>query len=848
MNIPFLCNKLARFTLKRLLGLVFLVSLSTYVLSLRAADNTIELVKACVVIGEPNPTPIIRQKISRCLGWKSQAGASVCQGSYQPIIVEPIENGEVQLAADKVSLYLQGRSVLSGRVEVKQTDRVVTADTAYVYRNGQSREITKIELVGEVHYREPNKLMIAKKATINPHDKTGVVEDVLYRFNAQRSGSFFPSWGQAALIKRFANQNYQLQQATYSTCAPQDNAWRIQAQRIDLDNAQGNGHARHAKLLIGDVPIFYSPYLSFPISKKRKSGFLFPTIGHSNIGGYDASFPYYLNLAPNYDATLTPHPYSLRGVMVDGIFRYLGSSSQGRFEGSFLNNDRVFNKFIKHNAAYYPTLQDSSTNRWSISAVNQASLTSNLRFRMNYQQVSDDYYLQDFTNNLALLTERQLPREAELTYNSENWMISSLVQSYQTLQPINESIIDDIYQRLPQLRAQGTYDNLLFNSKLSILGELDYFRWPNSLNPMPNGPRYYLNPIWSLPTERPAGYFTPSFEVIHSYYDLTNYYSYANNGRATFQHTIPRASVDSGLYFDRHLNLFNSSFTQTLEPRLFYLFTPYTNQSATPVFDSSYMIFSFDQLFRTNRFSGLDRVGDANQLSYAVTTRWMADNDGSEKAAFSIGQALYFSDRKVKLCQSPTGQCLDNPLMLGYLSPTSTLSPIASRASYHFNPYWGVSADYIWDSKRATTNNAALNFHYQPTTTQLVNVGYTYLVVGDVTQLAEQVVVDPLHQVTFSFAWPLNEKWSTVAAYDYNISKGYEMLRLFGVQYDSCCWAMRLLGGRSFQSLNNTLQPQYNNNIYFQVLLKGLGSLGTSDPGSFLRTYLPGYADSFHKM
>lgn len=804
-----------------------------------------EPVQACVIARDTPLTPVVRQTIASCLGWQTDASNRLCSGYYKPLEVKELANpNEVQLFANHASLYNQGRSELKGQVELRQSTRILNAQTAFVYRDAKTGQLTRIELLGEVNYLEPGRLMVAKKVVFNPQDKSGRAEDVLYRFNSYRPGSILPAWGQASLIERFPNKDYFLHKATYSTCAPQDNAWHIEAEKINLDNAKKVGVARNARLYAGKIPIIYSPYLSFPTSKERKSGFLFPTAGSSTAGGLDLALPYYWNINPNHDATITPHLYALRGLMMGGQYRYLTENSAGQFSARYLPHDRAYKEFLFYNQTQYPQLRGDSTDRWSLQLRDLTQITPNLQFKMNLQQVSDDYFLQDFDTNLAVLTKRQLIREGELNYVTDNWLFRGMVQSYQTLQPINQTPVSDIYQRLPQLLARGFYGELPFNGQLSIWGQFDKFRWSNSLSPAPEGPRYYFNPVFSLPQEKTWGYFTPSIELVQHYYNVQQV---SRTGSTNYQTSIPRYSIDSGLYFERETRFLSRSYTQTLEPRLFYLNVPFQEQTQIPVYDSAYMIFNADQLFRTNRFSGLDRIGDANQLAYAVTSRWMAADSGVERANLTVGQIQYFAKRRVTLCQSPTGTCLDNPFDLGYLSPVANSSPIATRAVYYFTPSWNATGDYVWDPYTRSTNNGHLDFHYQPAFNQLVGVGYTYMVNGDITQVGTtSPQVAPLHQVSFSYAWPFNERWSSLGAFGYNISKGYDMMSFLGVQYDNCCWAVRLMGGRTFQNLTSNAQPQYNNSVYLQVQLKGLGSVGNSDPGTTIRTFIPGYVDTFH--
>jgi len=815
-----------------------------YHATVHAADLSMEPVQACVVARDVPLSPLVRAKFSQCLGWQTDNRASLCSGFYQPVSITPLTEDEIHIQAGEASLYLAGRSQLTGQVEIRETQRVVNAETAYIYRDEKTRQVTRIELLGDVRYLEPDRLMIARKATIDPRDKSGKVEDALYRFNTRRSSAILPAWGRASLIERFANQDYLLRQATYSTCAPQDRAWQIEASEIKLDHAAGQGVARNAVLRIHEWPVLYTPYFSFPTTKERKSGFLMPLYGYSNVGGFDLGLPYYWNIAPNYDATIVPHVYTRRGLMLGGNFRFLTPNSTGVVGGNFLPRDRAFSEFLKENREQYPSLRNVSDNRWSLLLHESTRFNPNLHLNLDFQQVSDDYYLQDFSTNLAIATQNQLLRQAQLAYTTDHWLFQGMVQSYQTLHPVNQSAVSDVYERLPQLLAQGFYADLPLNGRFNMLGQLDYYHWPVENVYQPQGPRLHANPVLSFPQIKPWGYVTPELQLVENYYDL--HFDGSMPGQR-FNRTIPRYSLDGGLFFERSTAIMNKAYTQTLEPRLYYLYVPYQNQTPIPVFDSAYMIFNNNQLFRTNRFSGFDRIGDANQLAYALTTRWLSEATGQEKASFSVGQIRYFADRRVQLCYRKDGNCTDNPLMLGFLSPVAKSSPIASHAEYQLSPSWVASGDYVWDGNTKATNNGHLNFHYQPAPRQVISLGYTYLVNGDVTQVANRGIQNnALHQATFAYAWPLTEKWSSLGVYSYNISKGYDMMTFLGLQYDNCCWAARLLGGRTFNSISpTTLLPQYNNNVYFQILLKGLGSVANSDPASTINTYLPGYNDIF---
>ncbi|MBA2651103.1 MAG: LPS-assembly protein LptD [Tatlockia sp.] len=820
-----------------------------------ASEVMIEPIQACVIARDLELNVATRSKVAQCLGWQTDNASTLCGGYYRPIEITPLSGDEIRIKADEVSFYREGRSQLSGNVEVQQTGRIVNAQTAYVYRDAKTNQVSQIELLGKVQYLEAGRLMIAKKAMINPQDKSGKIEDVLYRFNSQQRGQILPSWGRASFVERFPNNDYLLQKVTYTTCAPQDNAWQIEADSIKLDSANSKGVARNAKLYVRNWPIFYTPYLSFPTSKERKSGFLMPVAGSSNVGGFDLAIPYYWNIAPNYDATITPHLYTKRGLMFESQYRYMSPNSYSTVQGRFIGQDRAYKKFLNDNKLLFPHLRNKSSDRWAVELNNSTYLTPDLHLGVNFQQVSDPYFLQDFTTNFAILTERQLLRQADLSYTTNHWFFKGMAQSYQTLHPINETPVAEIYQRLPQLIANGTYDELPFNANFTVHGQFDYFKWPSDtlysypsdrlFTYTPDGPRYHLNPILSVPFMKPWGYLTPTMELVENYYDL-HYQSF--HEKSNFNRTIPRYIVDSGLYFDRQTSFRGKSYSQTLEPRLYYLKVPYHNQTQIPVFDSGYMIFNSDQLFRPNRFSGFDRIGDTNQLSYALSSRWLSDEFGREKASVSIGQIRYFANRQVMLCQNNfSDYCVESPLTLGSLSLTAKNSPLVSRGVYHFSPNWIIASDYAWDPATNATNNGHVNFHYEHGINKILNAGYSYLVNGDITTVAYSgIQSNPLHQLTFSYAWPFNAKWSTLGGYNYNISKRFEMMSFLGVQYDNCCWAVRLIGGRTFRNLDAQLRPDYNNNFSIQILLKGLGSVGKSDTSSRIRTYIPSYVDSFH--
>lgn len=816
-----------------------------------ASTQTVDVARACVMVPSPPWNSAERENISSCLGWQDNSNYPLCSGSYKmmPRFAHTSKENPrfIQVRADDVSFVSVGRSKLSGHVEVAHDDRIVSAETAYIYRNPKTERVTEVELLGDVVYIEPGRLMRARRAKLNPEDKSGTIDNVVYRFEHKHENPSLPAFGKADLIQRFKNRDLLLQGATYTTCSPKDHAWMLYANQLKVNDAKGEAVARDVTLAVHDTPVLYTPYLSFPTRKERKSGFLMPTYGYSNIGGGDVSFPYYWNMAPNYDATILPRIYTRRGFMIGGDTRFLTEHSRGVLGGNFLPSDRAFKEYLRTHEISYPQLRGVSDNRWSVFFRDTTAFNDRLKLDINYQKLSDDYFLQDFNNNMTVMTESQLLQEGTLTYTGTHWFARGMVQAYQTLNPINQSPVDEIYQRLPQVQVRGEYEDLPMNLNFMVRGQYDQFRWPNHLVPLKlQGPRLHVNPVLWFDFRNSWGYLTPEVQLVENYYDLNSKNKLYN---PTFDITLPRYSADTGLTFERDVIWEGKRYTHTFEPRLYYLYVPYKDQSQIPVFDSAYMMFRYEQLFRPNRFSGFDRISDGNQLAYAFRTRLLSEKDGKEKMSFSVGQLRYFSDRRVQLCYAIDGNCTDDSRMLGFTSPISKSSPIASVVSYNLTQALTVSGSWSFDVFQNATNNADVNLKYEPATNHILRFIYSYLVDANLIESVngdEELAAD--HQATVAFAWPLSEHWSTVGVYSYNISERYDMVSFLGLQYETCCWAIRAFAGRAFNSLTLDRDgSEYNNSVYVQVLLKGLGSVSTNDPATTIRTYLPGYKSLFHK-
>lgn len=825
-----------------------------------------------------------KQEVANLLGWEvdpvghPRCGGYYTEPSFSSLMTEevPLTQGPINITFDQGEFFQQGTSVLSGKVVLTQPDRVINADKVYLLRDSKTGQWSTADLMGDVYLREPGRLIIAKKAHLRLSDKTGWLQDTLYRFSLSPSAQLLNTqeallrrqgylsenslnaWGHAAEVNEPQVGIVTLRHANYTTCSPLMNVWQISSSTIHLNHDTGRGVARDVVLRVKDIPIFYTPYFNFPIDKRRQSGFLFPTFGNSTDSGLTFAEPFYWNLAPNYDATITPGWFSLRGAKLDGLFRYLTNTTTGQVKGSIIPDDKEFAHFQDRAPDLYPpsdelqTLEGNSTTRRYFSWLNNTRLNDHWSGNLDYSYVSDDYYFQDFGNTPAVVGTNQLLRHASVNYQGQNWVFLGQLQSYQTLHPINRAVTDNQYSSLPKLQLNGDFPEQPYGLNFQLNNEAVYFtrgRDSNDTTEPPSAKRFNIQPGVSWPLNRAESYFTPTIQFYLTQYNITHQ---AEGDPNNITRALPVFNLDTGLFFDRLIGWLGSNYQQTLEPRLYYLYVPYRNQNNIPVFDTTIQPFDYDQLFRLNRFTGLDRIGDANQVTAAVTTRFLEQSSGEEKMRASVGQIYYFARRKVTLCNTPG--CSDSNTVPGVTSDTEGVSPIAGQMDYHLSRLWDSRVNLAWDPHQSQTISSNVNFQYHPGFNKVFNLGYAFVHNGDVLNDNPTETPVPASNLTnfsqpsTSFAWPIKEKWRLVGSYSYNLSDKHPQNYFYGVEYSACCWAVRLVGSKTFTSLNQDNTPVYDTAVYLQFQFKGLGNIGVSDPSSLLVNSIPGYVDNFGQI
>ncbi|KRP81666.1 MULTISPECIES: LPS-assembly protein LptD [Pseudomonas] len=769
----------------------------------------------------------------------------------------------------KASRYEQEQQVatLAGDVVMRQGSMQLEADEASLYQ-AENRG----ELNGKVRLRDNGALIVGDHAQVQLDTGAAQIDNAEYVMHKSRIR------GNALYAKRAENAIIRLKDGTYTTCEPDSNAWQLKGNNITLNPATGFGTATNATLRVKNIPILYTPYIYFPIDDRRQSGFLPPSFSTGGETGFTLVTPYYFNLAPNYDATLYPQYMTKRGMLMEGEFRYLTKSSEGQFGGAYLNDDN--DERSKQT--------DSEKTRYMLNWQHKGGLDSRLTTLVDYTKISDPFYFQDLKSyQEGVQSQDFLNQQGTVSYRGDSYQAAVNLQSYQlaTISQITP------YDRLPQITFNGTlpfqpaglnfsyeteavrFDRDLRSGRVrnqdggpfNADGTIGERRLDENVTGLTraNGTRLNVAPAVSYPMNWSYGFITPKLKYVYTKYDLDldgkgkDQMALAGQTFNSSQdRSVPIASIDSGLYFDRKTNWFGKDYNQTLEPRAFYLYVPNKDQTEIPVFDTSENSFSYSSLFRDNRFSGSDRIGDENKLSFGLTSRWIEEN-GFERQRASIGQAVYFKDREVQL-PGVDAKTRDDA--------HSNVSPVALEYEFRFNRDWRATADYNWDTETHSPRSGSAMFHYQPedNPNKVVNLGYRYRndqVVynqltgkwqfgGDFGQEGDKDFVKDYYKIQqhdFSMMWPIIPQWNLITRWQYDYARNRTLEAFGGFEYDNCCWKLRVINRYWVSNDEYTqLAPQNekgDHGLFFQIVLKGLGGLTGAKVESFLDKGIEGYRE-----
>ncbi|MFU8820433.1 MAG: LPS-assembly protein LptD [Gammaproteobacteria bacterium] len=670
------------------------------------------------------------------------------------------DSGRIEVSADRADVSAAGDSEFSGGVVVRRgAQRLETEDATW------DRAAGRVIAVTGARFTQPGFQVEADSLEFTPADGVAILTGNRYRLPQQ------PASGGAERIRATEKGLIKMDGVTYTTCPGDDPDWLLKIDRLRLDTDEEVGEARNVTLRFFGAPLIYTPYLSFPLSDRRKTGFLVPEFGQSTRSGFEFSAPYYVNLAPNYDYLVTPTLLSKRGLDLANEFRYLTERSRGDISLNHLYRDSE--------------LPGNGSRTW-FHQQHVTRLDNGWRLTADLEDVSDTDYFQDLGRSPQVTSRTHVERLLQADYTGTTWRMTARIQNFRTL---DLDIPEDErpYARLPQVMASGLWTDGPLGLDWRLRTEAAAF----SRDIGADGGRGVLEPGVSLPIEVPGFFLTPSASLRVVQYYLSD--PVEGTEDETPGYAAPILSVDSGLLFEREVS--ENRFVQTLEPRVLYAFIPSREQDDLPLFDSGRPDFNYVQLFRPNRYVGVDRLGDTNQLSVGLTTRFLEAASGREFLSASLGKAWYFSDPEVTLPDESL-QSADS-------------SPIVLELGLGLFKNWNADIGYQWDNSAAETRLAQFRVQYQPAPNKVVNLAYRYR-------------PELLEDVAFSMGWPLARRWSFVNALEYSMRDKTTVERFLGLQYESCCWAVRFSTSKQVSRRDGSTDTA----VRLQFEFKGLGGGG----------------------
>jgi LPS-assembly protein len=680
----------------------------------------------------------------------------------------PSDPNRIEVSSDGAAVDEAGNAQLTGRVRVRQGDRYLEAEDARYDAGTQA-----FDVAGGVSFRDPQLRLRGDSGT----------------WSAATGGSFGgaefelparPARGSAERITLSPEGVLDLGDVEYTSCPVGNRDWYLRADSIVIDQQEQLGTGRNVRLQFKGVPILYTPVISFPVGDARKSGWLFPAFGQSSRHGFELAVPWYWNLAPNYDATLTPGVLSRRGLTLGSQFRYLTSRSRGQFDADWVPSDDDADGDARHYVRF----------------VDRTDFTSRLRLDTALANASDSLYFEDFALGPEGTSTLFLERAARLTYLDEHWRATGLVQQFQTIDRFLARE-DRPYARAPQVLVRGRWGGAR-GPGLEMRGEGVYFTRDEGVT----GSRFDLEPTASWAWRRPGAFVVPALGLRATTWSLSE----ERVGDRSPTRTAPVATVDAGLVLERTAG----RRVQTLEPRVLYAYVPYREQSDLPLFDTGLPTLNLVQLFRPQRYVGADRLGDANQVAVGATTRLVDAATGREVLAATLGQIYYIDPPRVQLP--------------GETAPTANSSDIIAQLALNTFDKWTVRLGHQWNPHENQSVRSDFRAQYTPGAGRTLSAGYRF----------QRGVVE---QVDGAFTWPVGEAWSLYGAHTYSLRDEQPIASFLGVEYRACCWKVRVLGRRYVSSRTGS----QDTGVSVQLELNGLSNVSES-PSAFLERAVRGYS------
>ncbi|MBS0335496.1 MAG: LPS-assembly protein LptD [Proteobacteria bacterium] len=704
-------------------------------------------------------------------------GLQLAQGLRPPQAEAPKEKGPTYIDAERIEGVMDVEITATGKAELRQDETAIFGE-----RIKLNQEYNRIDADGGVRLQQGSDRFYGTRLKFNSANDTGVIDDATFSIR----GGDKPSRGKAEKIEFLGKNHYTFRNGSFTTCDPGRDDWVVEGKEIELDYDAQVGTVRNGKLRFLDTSIAVLPWMDFTLEKGRKTGFLSPGYVQSTRSGLELSTPFYWNISPEEDATITPRYLSKRGLQLQSEYRYLDPKYSGLASFEYLPNDNAFGR-----------------NRWGMSLYHQQVFTPNLFGRLDLNGVSDGRYFVDLFSKVRQTSQATIQREQFLQYNGANFWVQQRIQRFQTLQDPLAPIVAP-YNRALQLNA-ATWKNQIGDIADFAL-PLEYVRFSHST--LVEGTRISANPTITAPYLTPGFFVTPKIGLRYASYGLDQ----VAVGQPTRQSVaVPWLSLDSGLIFERPTQIGKRDFTQTLEPRLYYVRAPYRNQDNIPIFDTGLADFNFASIFSENRFAGGDRFGDANQLTVAATSRLLFPS-GQEFLRASIGQRFSFRDQRVNILPGAPPQ-------------TSGSSDLLASVGARMGRDWNFDTTIQYNIRDRVNDRAGANLRYAPEFAKFVNLGYRY----------NRDSANPINQIDLSGQWPIKPGWFVLGRYNYSIFDGRLLEGVAGLEYNAGCWVVRFIGHRT-QVATQVAATEF----FVQLELNDLAQIG-SDPFDMLRRAIPGY-------
>lgn len=719
------------------------------------------------------------------------------------------ETSPLNVHADYSETFDQEISNFWGNVEISRADQRLQADNANYDSVSQV-----MDAQGNVMYSEDQLALFSRSAQMQLTSDKARLRDAMF------IAPTVPLRGMAKSVYRDSKNFSRYEDVAYTSCRPGNQDWVVHGSQLKMNRTTGKASIKNAWLEVKGLPVMYLPYMSFPMDNRRLTGFLSPSFGNTKKNGVDVNVPYYWNIAPNYDALMWARYLEDRGPLLGGKFRYLTHMTKGEVDFEVLPYDN-----------------EKDRTRWQGAFINNTRFNDNWTSSTSLNQVSDSTYYEDLSSPLRLTTSSFVNSYTDLSYNSPGVGFTTKWDYYQNIDPAQPESSSP-YRRLPQMLLNLSKSMTFMPMDVGMTNEFVYFQH-SERNDI--GGRINVKPYVSFPFESPGSFIKPKLSLQTTQYLLDNRLPGLSD---SINRTLPIASIDSGLIMEREIGSGDSYYRQTLEPRLFYVYIPYVNQNDIPIYDTAPYDLNFNQLFLENRFSGADRVGDANQVTVALTSRLLQGYSGTELLNLSVGEIFYFQDRKVV---QPVANPDPNDPNIVVLTPgttqTGAFSNIVTQLSGQLTDSVSFLTGLQWNPNNSDIDRGNAAIRYRDPGNTVFNAGYRYR--RNVFDPAQTFTEPPssalIHMTDLSFRLPLFNDWSLIGRWQYSLLDNLTLESFAGLEKESCCWRLRLIGRRylnSIDTLNNKSDPQ--NALFVQVELKGLTSFG-QDLDDFLERSIYGY-------